>query len=275
MSPDYNSQMHVALGGSWQRAGSRLMRQISMPAQSRVLDAGCGTGELTLVLARHVPEGHVVGIDADPACIRQATLSAEEAGVTNVSFRQGDLLASLGDREYDFAFCNSTLHLLADAKTALHNLVTSLREGGRLAIQLPAHDTSDEVHEALSEALRFVEGEELLRLWNGPFMPRSQELYTVLQELGLEDVRVVEELEPLSFRSSEDASAYFEKLLLGPYLRQLPEARQEDFLRAFGEAFPLQSGLPNCTLTRLYAHGTRGAVDGEPASPSTSAPTSP
>lgn len=66
---------------------------VQLPAGSRGLDAGCGIGSHTLILAEAVsPGGHVTGLDLSSDLLSRARLRAEEACLTDrVSFRKGDI----------------------------------------------------------------------------------------------------------------------------------------------------------------------------------------
>jgi SAM-dependent methyltransferase len=55
----------------------------------RVLDLGCGWGRLSFVLA--MTAGHVIGLDRDPALIREARTRADAAGLDNVEFWEVDV----------------------------------------------------------------------------------------------------------------------------------------------------------------------------------------
>lgn len=260
MGQNYNSEMHVAVGGAWQRAGLRLLRQVEIPAAHRILDVGCGSGELTLTLARCVPQGGVVGLDQSAALVRLAEKAAAQAGAGNVRWVAADLLDFEPDTAFDLVYSNSTLHLVRPGVAALVKLAKWVGPGGKLALQTPARDLSEEVHQALEAALATIHLPMPFPVWSSPwFLPPAAELAATVRDAGLVNVRAMEEMEPLSFRTPEDASAYFRGLLLGPYLEQLPAERHEDFLAAFGEAFPLENGLPSCLLKRVYVVGERAA----------------
>lgn len=75
-----------------------LIQHLCLDGAGRLLDLGCGTGQLTLQLAAHV--GEAVGVDPEPEMLSEATRLARELAVTNVSWMQGDsaaLPAELGD----------------------------------------------------------------------------------------------------------------------------------------------------------------------------------
>jgi 2-polyprenyl-3-methyl-5-hydroxy-6-metoxy-1,4-benzoquinol methylase len=71
--------------------GEWLVEAANVPRGPWVLDVGCGQGAASLPAARAAaPEGHVTGIDLDAPLLRQARERALLAGLSNVSFREGD-----------------------------------------------------------------------------------------------------------------------------------------------------------------------------------------
>ncbi len=82
----------------------------------RVLDIGCGTGSLTVLLARDHPEAAVVGLDPDPKALSRATRKAARAGVA-VRFDEGfsDALP-YRDASFDRVFSSFMLHHLKPAE---------------------------------------------------------------------------------------------------------------------------------------------------------------
>jgi SAM-dependent methyltransferase len=74
-----------------------LVERFHLDGTQRLLDLGCGTGQLTIPLAVHVAEA--VGMDPEPEMLAQAARQAQAAGVTNVTWAQGssaDLPGDLG-----------------------------------------------------------------------------------------------------------------------------------------------------------------------------------
>jgi arsenite methyltransferase len=98
-----------------------------------VLDVGCGTGSLALILAPHAAQVH--GLDVSPEMTRIAREKATAAGVGNVTFHTGavdETFAALADGSVDVLCAYSILHLVDDRAAALARLYRLLRPGGWL-----------------------------------------------------------------------------------------------------------------------------------------------
>ena len=74
------------LGG--EAARKALLEQASLRPGQRVLDVGCGTGTLAMMVKRHYPEVDSVGLDPDPKALARAARKAKRAGLS-VQFDQG------------------------------------------------------------------------------------------------------------------------------------------------------------------------------------------
>lgn len=112
-----------------------LHRDTRYPAGSTVLEAGCGVGAQTLALARNSPHAHITSIDMSAESIVQARRRIEEAGVTNVAFREADILAlPFGPQSFDHVFVCFVLEHLPAAALALERLVSVLKPGGSLTV---------------------------------------------------------------------------------------------------------------------------------------------
>ncbi len=98
----------------------------------RILDAGCGNGRVTALLAREAPpEAEVCGVDFSSADVAARNLSS----YPNAIIREKDLLADLADLgTFDFIYSQEVLHHTEDPRRAFGNLASILRPGGAIAI---------------------------------------------------------------------------------------------------------------------------------------------
>jgi ubiquinone/menaquinone biosynthesis C-methylase UbiE len=93
----------------------------------RVLDFGCGPGQIPILMARRWPKMRIIGADAGPNMLEQAKRDATTAGV-EIEWQlvrlgpQGEDRLPFEDAEFDVVLCNSTLHHLDDPLSALNEL---------------------------------------------------------------------------------------------------------------------------------------------------------
>lgn len=142
------SDKYLIRGGLEGRERLRLISRVMQPStlafleglaparDARCLDVGCGGGDVTTLLSRMVPQGHVTGIDFDSASIQIAQREAEGLGIGNVDFRVEDVTARpKTDERYDLIHVRFLLTHLRDPGAALSRFYDQLKPGGLLAVQ--------------------------------------------------------------------------------------------------------------------------------------------
>ena len=138
----------------------RLIERAAPAAGERVLDVGCGFGDLTLELARRVgPSGFVVGIDLSSAMLEQAEKSARAVGIGNIHFENCDVQTNVfQERRFDLMVSQFGVMFFADPVVAFRNLRSALRPGARLAFMCwQSRERSQCVSIPLSAVARFAE----------------------------------------------------------------------------------------------------------------------
>src|SRR5437879_2234346 len=102
------------------------------------LDAGCGSGGITLGLAEVVAPGETAGIDVAPSEVEVARALAAERGITNVRFETGSVYdLPFEDASFDAALAGNTLEHLCDPLRALKELRCVLKPGGIVGVRDP------------------------------------------------------------------------------------------------------------------------------------------
>jgi SAM-dependent methyltransferase len=111
-----------------------LLEAAAIGPRDRVLDIGCGSGQVTRLAAGQAGLGSATGVDLSTPMLARARSLAEEEGVTNVTFEQGDAqVHPFPDGAFDVAVSRFGVMFFADPIAAFGNIRRALREGGRLA----------------------------------------------------------------------------------------------------------------------------------------------
>lgn len=112
-----------------------LIEQIAPKAGQAILDVGCGTGSLAIMLKRFAPEARVVGLDPDRAVLAIAAEKAERAGV-EIEWRLGFARDAAAFGEFDHMVSALVFHQVPPEEklAGLRAMFAALPSGGALHI---------------------------------------------------------------------------------------------------------------------------------------------
>lgn len=113
-----------------------LLALVARRPEMRVVDLGCGTGELTRELHEHLAAKETLGIDHSEPMLMKSKVFGSAA----LRFERGDIGAFRPEEPVDLIFSNAALHWLPDHRTLLARLASFLTPHGQIAIQMPAND---------------------------------------------------------------------------------------------------------------------------------------
>lgn len=112
----------------------RLLRNAGIDAGMRVLDLGCGAGDVSMLAAELVgPEGSIVGIDRHQESLNVAKERAREDGLRQISFVQASIEAFSAREPFDLVIGRYILIHQSEPVTLLRNAARLVRPGGALA----------------------------------------------------------------------------------------------------------------------------------------------
>ncbi|MFA5423352.1 MAG: methyltransferase domain-containing protein [Phycisphaerae bacterium] len=103
------------------------------PAGAGVLEAGCGIGAQTVILAGKNPDARITSIDISPVSLEKAKRAVADAGFHNVEFIEADIFnLAFEEESFDHVFVCFVLEHLPNPQEALVKLKRVLRKGGTL-----------------------------------------------------------------------------------------------------------------------------------------------
>ncbi len=196
-----------------------------------VIDAWCGTGRVTELLLRYLPDGTVLAVDASENMVEAAR--RRFAGEARVRVEHQDLLLLELDRPVDVIFSTATFHWIKDHELLFERLARTLKPGGRLVAQCGGKGN-------IARTLAVIErvmGEDRFRDafvgwergWNfaDPETTKAR-----LEGAGFEEVETWLHEELTEFGSVDELARFLKTVVLRQQLTFLPEAQKRDSFAA-------------------------------------------
>jgi len=160
------------------------------PGGSSVLEAGCGVGAQTVILARNSPGARFTCVDVSAESLEQARARARGAALENVSFHQADIFdLPFPAESFDHVFVCFVLEHLARPRDALVSLTSRLRRGGTLTVIEGDHGSTF-FHPDCAEAMHAIECVVEVQRRAGGDALIGRRLFPLLTEAGLSGVTV-------------------------------------------------------------------------------------
>ncbi len=206
-----------------------LMELVHVRPNLKVVDLGCGTGELTRRLADALPVSDVLGLDLSPEMLARAQSQADHG----LRFEQGDQADLRGT--WDLIFSNAALQWSENHPQLIPRLFACLNDGGQLAIQVPSNH-SHISHRLILEVSAQEPFRSALNGWSRQPPVLSIEAYAeILFKLEAQEIVVFEKVYP---HVLEDAGAIVDWIsgtALVPYFERLPENLHSGFTKGILE----------------------------------------
>ncbi len=160
------------------------------PPGSRVLEAGCGVGAQTVILATHSPGAQVVSVDLSAESLAKARAAVQAAGLSGVDFQTADVYQlAFPDAAFDHVFVCFLLEHLADPARALAELRRVLCPGGSMTVIEGDHGSAY-FHPASAKAQKTIDCLVAMQARMGGDALIGRRLFPLLRQAGLRQVRV-------------------------------------------------------------------------------------
>jgi len=211
-----------------QGLGAAVLERLRIAGDETVLDAGCGSGRVTELLAERLPEGRVIGVDASPSMIEAAGERLQglvEAG--RVTLRCADLLELELDTPVDAVLSTATFHWIADHDRLFERVRAALRSDGQFVAQCGGEGNIDVLRAHAREVTEREPYAQHFAAWRAPWNYAPAELTSArLERAGFAEAECW--LEPSPQRPEEPRA--FLSIVLAPHCQLLPQELREPFM---------------------------------------------
>jgi trans-aconitate 2-methyltransferase len=226
MPRDWDAGAYDRLPIPMTRWGIAVVGWLDLAGQERVLDAGCGTGQVTERLLDLLPTGTVVALDGSPSMIARAH---ERLGDARVECLVHDLLEPIPIGPVDAVLSTATFHWILDHDRLFANLAAVLKPGGQLAAQCGGAGNTVELGRVVRDL-----GYELEEDKN---FASPEETRERLERAGFTDVECWLQPEPTPIPRG-DLELYLRTICLGSVLQRVPAEARDGFLERAADRLP-------------------------------------
>ena len=254
---DYAS--NSAVQQSWAR---ELIAELKLKGDERILDVGCGDGKVTAEIARALPHGTAVGIDASPQMIAYAAKTFPAAKNPNLEFHVMDARKIQLVRKFDLVFSNAALHWVDDHQAFLRGAASVLRPGGRLVVSCGGKGNAHDVFLVLRPEMRSKKWREFFRKMEAPYFFHSPDEYKKwLPRFGFKTRGVKLAPKDASYPGRDGFARWLRTTWL-PYIQRVPENLREEFISAVADRYvakhpPDAKDLVHVRMVRLEIDAIR------------------
>ena len=248
MPRDWDASTYDRVADPMARWGAAVVERLPLRGDERVLDAGCGSGRVTELLAERLPEGRVVALDGSPSMVEAARERLARFGA-RIEYAVADLGAPLPiEGDLDAVLSTATFHWVPDHDALFANLAAVTRPGGWLVAQFGGAGNIAAIQRVLAT---IGDG------WTGPVHFETVLATTRrLDAAGYVDVDCWLTDEPTRFEPGEPFDTYLRTVVLGAHLERLPPGEHDAFVHAVAE----RVGEPVIDYVRLNIVARRSSA---------------
>jgi SAM-dependent methyltransferase len=160
------------------------------PKGGLILEAGCGVGAQTKIMAMKNPDSNFISIDVSEDSVREARRRISALNITNVEFRQGDIYElSFDDETFDSVILCFVLEHLHNPAQALSEFYRVLKKGGTIVAIEGDHDSTFFYPDS-ADAHAAIDCQVQLQRQSGGNSNIGRQLYPLLKSAGFADIMV-------------------------------------------------------------------------------------
>jgi len=173
---DFDGEKYKVASKHQKEWGERLIDDLALKGDERVMDLGCGDGFLTKKISDLVPKGSVLGIDSSASMIA----TAKKLEASNLRFQQLDIYDLDFDEEFDVAFSNAALHWVKNHDRLLGRVYSALRPWGLVRFNFAGDGNSSNFFTVVREVVAMPRYMRFFDAMEWPWFMPSTSAYEAL-----------------------------------------------------------------------------------------------
>ncbi|MGD9695717.1 MAG: methyltransferase domain-containing protein [Thermoleophilia bacterium] len=208
-----------------------VLDRLPLRGDETVVDAGCGTGRVTRMLAERLPRGRVIAVDGSLSMVEEARRRLADLA-PRVEVRHSDLLALTVPEPVDAILSTATFHWIVDHPALFARLHDALAPGGRLVAQCGGHGNIERVLQAAAAIGRLpAYSPHLAGFENRILFADGPTTVLRLEAAGFADARAWLEPAPVHLQDLATGTEFLATVVLRRHLEELPENLREPYAR--------------------------------------------
>lgn len=226
----WDPTQYLRFAGERLRPALDLLAQVPLDSPARVVDLGCGAGNVTAILRQRFPAADILGIDGSATMLEKAHVT-----VPQCRFEQADFFHWQPPEKLDLIYSNAALQWVDGHPALFPRLLSFLAPGGVLAVQMPAmHDMP--LRRIPYDLAKTAPWSDYLRdVTSAPGILSPQEYWDLLRP----DVAALDMWQTTYMHALTGENAVLEWASgssLRAFLDRLPDALRDGFGQAYAEA---------------------------------------
>ena len=249
----WDSEFYDSNSNIQYQLGFLTLNELNIQDGETILDIGCGTGRLTIEIAKRTPSGSVIGLDNNFDMIVKAIENLKSKGLKNIHFITGDILLYKPEIQFDAIFSNSALHWILKTRALYQQIYAILAPGGRFVAQVPTKGSLDHFISIFLAPIHPLNLSIYFKNWKYPVkLMTPNTLQKLLTTIGFSDIQIWMKNQKLEFNSPKNLLDFLQSATLVPFLSQIPPIKSQSYLNYLLNIFKTHEKLDlSITMKRL------------------------
>lgn len=227
-SADYHRLSDPQFG--WGVKVLKKLETFPLRGDEHILDAGCGSGRVTVEILKAFPRARVTAVDASQNMVDQSRKTVS-AFADRAQVEQLDLLDLSVEQRFDVVFSTAVFHWIKDHQKLFNNLFRSMRPGGLLLAQCGGGANLKRLRDRTERAMTLPQFAPFFQNWQRVWeYPTPEVTAERLQRAGFIEIHTGLEQAPATLADEQTFRAFCATITLGPYVQRLPDELQDRFL---------------------------------------------